>query len=234
MYLENISKSFFKDNKTIKVLENLNAKFEKGKFYIILGASGAGKSTLINLLGLLDTFDNGKYMIEGTDTLKLNDSELSKLRMKKIGMVFQDYFLNPRLNAFDNVYMAALINDEIKKENRNKAVEKVLSEVGLKERFKHYPDELSGGEQQRVCIARAIVNDPDYILADEPTGALDSENAKNIMNMFEKIVQKGKTVILVTHDLNNLKYGDVIYFLENKKLIEKSKNDIIKKYNKKK
>lgn len=234
MYLENISKSFFKDNKTIKVLENLNAKFEKGKFYIILGASGAGKSTLINLLGLLDTFDNGKYMIEGTDTLKLNDSELSKLRMKKIGMVFQDYFLNPRLNAFDNVYMAALINDEIKKENRNKAVEKVLSEVGLKERFKHYPDELSGGEQQRVCIARAIVNDPDYILADEPTGALDSENAKKIMNMFEKIVQKGKTVILVTHDLNNLKYGDVIYFLENKKLIEKSKNDIIKKYNKKK
>lgn len=230
MKLENVSKSFWKDNKKLEIFKNLNVTFEKGKFYIILGSSGSGKSTLINMLGLLDTIDSGKYTIENEEVD--TTSNLAKIRLEHIGFIFQSHYLNPRLNVFDNVYIASLINPNISKNLRKKRVNEMLNLVDLFNRDNHMPSEISGGEASRVCIARALINEPTFILADEPTGSLDYKNAQNIMKIFRKLVDNGKCVILVTHDLNNLKYGDIIYEIKNKKLVEVRKNDILKKCNK--
>lgn len=230
MKLENVNKIFLKDNEKLEIFKNLNVTFEKGKFYIILGSSGSGKSTLINILGLLDTFDSGKYIIENEEVT--STSNLAKIRLEHIGFIFQSHYLNPRLNVFDNIYIASLINSNIPRNLRKKRVKDMLELVELKNRDNHLPSEISGGEASRVCIARALINEPTFILADEPTGSLDYKNAQNIMQIFRKLVNNGKCVILVTHDLNNLKYGDIIYEIKNKKLIEVRKNDILKKYNK--
>ena len=233
MELKNANKSFVKDKKKIIILKDVNIKFELGKIYIIIGESGAGKSTLINILGLLDKLDSGTILFNNKPILKMNDNEMSNIRLKEIGMIFQDYYLNPRLSAKDNILIATLINKKIKPNNRNKLVETELEKFKLNERSNHYPHELSGGEQQRVCILRALINNPNYILADEPTGSLDPKNSNNVMNILKDLAKNGKCIIMVTHDYRNIKYADYVYTLKNGKLIEENKDAIYKKYVKK-
>lgn len=211
-------KNIYKNYGDITIFNNLSVNFEKGKFYTIIGPSGCGKSTLINILGLLDTFQTGNYKIGNKDISKLNDKDLAKIRMENIGLIFQDYYLNPRLTAYENILIATLINPKIKKEDRQNVVDNYLKKLGLYERKNHFPKELSGGEAQRVCIARALVNEPDYILADEPTGSLDNENSKIIMDILKSLTKSNKCVIMVTHDMSLIKLSDITYKIENKKL----------------
>ncbi len=219
--LENINKSFIKKKEKINIFENLNIKFDLGKMYAIIGESGAGKSTLIKILGLLDVFESGNYYIDDKQVNNLSDSELSKIRMEKVGLIFQDYYLNPRLTAFENILIATFINPNINKDDREKKVNELLKRFNLLERANHYPDELSGGEQQRVCIARALINNPQYILADEPTGSLDSKNTNIVLDILNDLVKEGKCVILVTHDMNVAKSADLIYELTDHTLHKK-------------
>ncbi len=219
--LENINKSFYKKKEEITIFKNMCFNFESNKVYAIIGKSGSGKTTLIHILGLLDTFDSGIYSIDNTTIATLNDSELSKIRKEKIGLIFQDYYLNPRLTARENVLIAAYLNTKISKEQREAKVREILKKLNLENRINHYPNELSGGEQQRVCIARALINDPKYILADEPTGALDNENSKIIMEKLLNLKKENKCVIIVTHDLNVAKRADEILELKNFNLEKK-------------
>ncbi len=219
--LENINKSFYKKKEEITIFKNMCFNFESNKVYAIIGKSSSGKTTLIHILGLLDTFDSGIYSIDNTTIATLNDSELSKIRKEKIGLIFQDYYLNPRLTARENVLIAAYLNTKISKEQREAKVREILKKLNLENRINHYPNELSGGEQQRVCIARALINDPRYILADEPTGALDNENSKIIMEKLLNLKKENKCVIIVTHDLNVAKRADEILELKNFNLEKK-------------
>lgn len=217
--INNCSKTYKTKTKNIEVLKNINAKFNKNKFYLIIGHSGSGKTTLINILGLLDKFDGGKYTLYGNDILNLNDTQISDLRMNKIGFIFQNFCLNPNLTALENVMVPMLINKKIISKNRKDKAMELLKSVKLENRITHFPKELSGGEQQRVSIARALANDPNIILADEPTGNLDEENEKIILSMLKELSQKGKCVIVVSHSLEAKKYADKIYKLNNGNLI---------------
>ncbi len=217
--INNCSKIYKTKTKNIEVLKNINAKFNKNKFYLIIGHSGSGKTTLINILGLLDKFDSGKYTLYGNDILNLNDTQISDLRMNKIGFIFQNFCLNPNLTALENVMVPMLINKKIIPKNRKDKAMELLKSVKLEKRITHFPKELSGGEQQRVAIARALANDPNIILADEPTGNLDEENEKIILSMLKELSQKGKCVIVVSHSLEAKKYADKIYKLNNGNLI---------------
>lgn len=217
--INNCSKTYKTKTKNIEVLKNINAKFNKNKFYLIIGHSGSGKTTLINILGLLDKFDSGKYTLYGNDILNLNDTQISDLRMNKIGFIFQNFCLNPNLTALENVMVPMLINKKIIPKNRKDKAMELLKSVKLENRITHFPKELSGGEQQRVAIARALANDPNIILADEPTGNLDEENEKIILSMLKELSQKGKCVIVVSHSLEAKKYADKIYKLNNGNLI---------------
>lgn len=222
MKLEKICKSYLikdgKQTKRIKVLSNVSINFYSGKFYVIKGHSGSGKSTLINILGLIDNFDSGKYEIYDTKTIDYSDSKLSNLRMKKIGFVFQSFHLKSTLKAYENVMLPMLINKDISiKERKEKAIQ-LLKMVGLEDRINHFPSELSGGEQQRVAIARALANDPQVILADEPTGNLDAKNEKEIFFLLRKLANNGKCVIVVSHSNEVEQYADIIYKIENQKV----------------
>ena len=172
------------------------------------------QSTLINILGLVDTFDDGKYMIDNVDTQNLNEDEKANIRMKKFGFVFQKFFLNERLTACDNVIVPMLINKNIEVNKRKILAQDLLKSLGLENRINHKPNELSGGEQQRVAIARALVNDPDFIIADEPTGNLDKNNEKMVLDILKDLtVKNNKSVIVVTHSDDVKKYADVIYII---------------------
>ncbi|MEM4705913.1 MAG: ABC transporter ATP-binding protein, partial [Candidatus Methanomethylicaceae archaeon] len=185
----------------------------KGEFVAIVGPSGSGKSTLLNLLGALDRPTKGKVIVDGIDISKLNNNQLAELRNKKIGFIFQTFNLIPYMNALENVevpMIAAKINS---KERRNRAMQ-LLSIVGLEQFYKNRPSELSGGQQQRVAIARALINNPKIILADEPTGNLDSKSAYEIMEVLKKLNNNGSTIILVTHNLQLIKYCDRVLFMK--------------------
>ncbi len=213
--LKNVSKSYTDFGRVkVPVLEQVSYAFEKGKVYAVMGVSGAGKSTLLNLIGLLDDIDDGEIYIEGNKLDKLSEDEKAEMRMKKIGFVFQEYYLNPKLTVAENIILAMKINKEITKKEYLPRVEKLLAMFGMEDYAKRYPKQLSGGEQQRVCIARALANDPGIILADEPTGNLDSANEINVLEHLQALAKQGKTVIIVTHNDITKQYADEVYYLE--------------------
>jgi len=196
---ENINKIYGKGDIQVNALENVNINIKKGEYIAIIGPSGSGKSTFMNLLGCLDKPTSGKLFIDNTDVSKLNESELAKIRREKIGFIFQKYNLLPTLSALENVALAMSFAGVSVKERYERA-EKLLDMVGLSKRVTHKPSELSGGEQQRVAIARALANKPSIILADEPTGNVDTKGGWKIMDILEEINKQGETVIIVTHD----------------------------------
>lgn len=219
--LKNIRKNFG----TLKVLENITCEFREKTFYAILGESGTGKTTLINILGLLDTSYNGTYLLNNINVLDSHNKSLTLNKSTKIGFVFQDYQLLQNMTALENVMIPMLLNNEIKRKNRRDLAIRLLKKVGLEDRKDHYPKELSGGEQQRVAIARALANNPEIILADEPTGNLDKKNETVIFELLKNISQDGKCVIIVSHSLNITNYADYIYKLQNGKIFgEKNEN----------
>ena len=220
MNVENIEKVYQTKNKQINALTNFTYEFKKGTFYAITGNSGSGKSTLIRVLGLIDKMNSGKYLLNGADITKLNDIELSKLRMKMIGFVFQDFYLDNYLKAYANVMLPMLINKDIPKEKRKEKAIALLQKLGLDERINHYPKELSGGEQQRVAIARSLANNPEYILADEPTGNLDEENEAKVFAILKTMSEEGKCVIVVSHSQKVNDYADVVLNLKDGKLVQ--------------
>ena len=221
--LNNVTKNYISRHRNILVLDDISVEFLSGTFYLIIGHSGNGKSTLINILGLIDSKFDGNYTIYGQNISTLNDKDLAKIRMQHIGFIFQDFYLDPYLKAIENVIVPMYINKIIAKENRKSKAIELLDRVGLKERIHHFPRELSGGEQQRVAIARALANDPDIILADEPTGNLDSTNEKMVFEQLKKLSKDGKCVIVVSHSDLAKKYADVVYEIDNHKLHEVKK-----------
>ena len=197
--LKNIIRNFQLGPQTVHVLKGINLTIKKGEYVALMGPSGSGKSTLMNLLGCLDTPTSGSYMIANRDVSKMNDNQLADVRNKEIGFVFQTFNLIPRQTALQNVALPLVYAGE-KKDKRISRAKKVLDEVGLSDRITHKPNQLSGGQRQRVAIARALVNSPSLILADEPTGNLDSSTSNEIMKLFEEIHKNGNTLIIVTHE----------------------------------
>ena len=219
--IKEITKEYKIKNKTIIAINNITTNLEYGKLYLIMGPSGSGKSTLLQMLGLLDPPTRGKILIDKKDIYLLNNYEKNNFRSKKVGFIFQSFYLNENLNSYENVMMPMFINPKIKKTNRKKLAILLLNSLGLKERIFHYPNELSGGEQQRVAIARAIANNPDIILADEPTASLDKENEKIILNYLKKMSQRGKCVIISSHDEFVKRYADYVIYLNNGEITDK-------------
>jgi len=197
---EKISKVYQMDSLAVPVLSDINLTIKKNDFMAIVGPSGSGKSTLMHLIGLLDTPTTGRILLEDKDVSKLSEEKLAQLRNQKIGFVFQTFNLIPRTSALSNVELP-LIYAGVPDEERKKRSEEILIKIGLEKRIHHFPNQLSGGEQQRVAIARALVNHPSLILADEPTGNLDSKTGAQIIEILKQLNKEGNTIILVTHDL---------------------------------
>ncbi|MBI3233740.1 MAG: ABC transporter ATP-binding protein [Bacteroidetes bacterium] len=197
--IKGIKKSYRVGGEMVYALKGVDLSIEKGEYVALMGPSGSGKSTLMNMLGCLDTPGEGSYYLNGTDVSQMDDNELAEVRNKEIGFVFQTFNLMPRLSALENVAMP-LIYAGVKKEERISRATHSLEAVKLGDRMTHRPNELSGGQRQRVAVARALVNNPSIILADEPTGNLDSKTSEEMMNLFEEIHHKGNTVIVITHE----------------------------------
>lgn len=216
--IKDITKTYKTKKREVEVLKNIDLTFSLGKFYAIMGPSGSGKSTLFNILGLVDTPSSGAYKINGIDITKLTDKSSSIIRMNNIGFVFQDFNLDPYLNALENVMMPLYLNKKIKKEDREKISKDILTKLNLENRLEHFPNELSGGEAQRVAIARALVNNPNIILADEPTGNLDEELETEIFKILKSLTKENKCVIVVSHSSKIKEYADVVYTLKDGKI----------------
>ena len=197
--IKNVSKNYIMGELEVPALKNINLKIQQNEYVAIMGPSGSGKSTLMNILGCLDIPTEGNYLFNKTDVSILDDDALSSMRNKEIGFIFQNFNLLPKLNALQNVEMP-LIYAGIKSEERRKHALEALEKVGLTDRIHHKPSELSGGQRQRVAIARALVTNPGILLADEPTGALDSKTGEEIMELFRKLHTEGNTIILITHE----------------------------------
>lgn len=197
--VKGLDKYYINGEMKLHALKNINFSIEKGEFVAIMGSSGSGKSTMMNILGCLDHTFDGTYILDKIDISKLSDQKLSKIRNRKIGFVFQSFNLLSKLTALENVELPLIYAGMNHKERVHKAKD-VLEKVGLGDRLNHRPNELSGGQKQRVAIARALVNEPAIILADEPTGNLDSTSEKEIMELFKKLNDQGKTIIIVTHE----------------------------------
>lgn len=219
MKLTNIHKEYDAGKLKVPVLRDINLEIEDGEFIAIMGPSGSGKSTLMNMIGFLDSPTSGTYELNGEKINTFHENKLAILRNKHIGFVFQQFFLFPRQNALKNVE-SPLIYSGVSKRERQERAEEMLGRVGLEDRVKHLPNELSGGQKQRVCIARALVNDPEIILADEPTGALDTKTGQQIMELFTELNKEGKTVIIVTHEEEVAAYADRIIFLRDGRITE--------------
>lgn len=197
--LENIVKNYYVGAITVEALRTVNLTIGLNEYVAIMGPSGSGKSTLMNIIGCLDTITNGRFILNGTDVSFMTDNELATIRNKEIGFVFQTFNLLPRYTAFENV-MLPLVYAGMPTKQRIERTDKVIEEVGLTDRSQHRPNELSGGQRQRVAVARALVNNPSIILADEPTGNLDTKTSIEIMGLFEEIYKQGNTIVVVTHE----------------------------------
>jgi len=197
--LEQVTKLYQMDEIEVRALNGVDLSVEEGEFVAITGPSGSGKSTMLHIVGCLDLPTSGSVFLEGTDISSLGDSELARLRGKRIGFVFQFFNLYPTLNAIENVELPMMIQNVGAQERRDKAT-KLLESVGLNERKSHFPSQLSGGQRQRIAISRALSNDPALILADEPTGNLDSESGQEILAIFERLHDEGGTIVVVTHE----------------------------------
>lgn len=199
--VKNLKKTYFLGGEEVYALDDVSLSIKEHEFVAIIGQSGSGKSTFMNMLGCLDRPDSGEITLDGTDILKCKEKELSVIRNKKIGFIFQQFYLLPKLSALENVELPLIYQGMPTKKRREKAV-KALKAVGLEKRMNHKPNQLSGGQQQRVAIARALVGEPSLILADEPTGNLDSRSGKEIMMLLHNLYEEGNTIVLITHDNN--------------------------------
>ncbi len=197
--IKGITKEFRIGSQIIRALREIDLEINKGDYLALMGASGSGKSTLMNILGCLDTPTTGSYFLRGNDVSRMNDDQLAEIRNKEIGFVFQTFNLLPRYSALDNVALP-LVYAGVDKVTRTARATEVLRQVGLSDRMDHKPNELSGGQRQRVAVARALINDPSIILADEPTGNLDSKTSAEIMDLFDRLAKEGNTIVLVTHE----------------------------------
>jgi putative ABC transport system ATP-binding protein len=197
--IRKLVRNFKLGNETIKVLRSVDLQVQRGEYVALMGPSGSGKSTLMNILGCLDTPTEGEYYLNGREVARLSDNELAEIRNKEIGFIFQTFNLLPRSTALDNVILP-LIYAGLKKEEREKQAKRALDQVALSDRIMHKPNELSGGQRQRVAIARALVNNPSILLADEPTGNLDTKTSIEIMGLLHDIHKSGNTIIIVTHE----------------------------------
>lgn len=225
--IENISKTYKIGDISVKALRGVDLQINEGEFAAIMGPSGSGKSTLMNIIGCLDTPDSGKYFLENIDVSKLNDNQLANIRNTKVGFIFQTFNLLSRFNTFQNVELPTIYT-KMKLKNKNQRISEYINSVGLKGKEKNKPSELSGGERQRVAIARALVNNPAIILADEPTGNLDSRTGEEIMAIFQDLNKHGKTILLVTHELDIAVHTQRIIYLRDGLIVkeEKLKNPV--------
>ena len=220
--LKDIVKTYDTGTDDVPVLKGVSLSIEKGDYLAIMGPSGSGKSTLMNIIGCLDKPSSGTYHLDGKDIFSLTDNELSEIRAHKIGFVFQNFQLLKGETALQNV-MLPLSFANVKKPLRAGIAEKALDRVGLKERMNFLPTQLSGGQKQRVAIARALVNNPDIILADEPTGALDQKSGKSVMELFEKLNREGVTIVIITHDENVGKRANKLLHIVDGEILEHKK-----------
>jgi len=221
--LENLCRHFAVGNQVVRALDEVDLVINEKEYVSIMGVSGSGKSTLLNILGLLDTPTSGDYLLSGTNTSKMNDDEMAHIRSTKIGFIFQSFHLIPRLTAAENVEMPMVLSGLNPKERREK-VENALARVSLTDRSDHRPEQLSGGQRQRVAIARSVVMEPDVLLADEPTGNLDSSSSKEIIKLIEELNQGGLTLVVVTHDKEMGRRSDRLIELLDGKIINDNQN----------
>ena len=217
--LRNVWKIYQLGEVAVPAVKDVSLKIHKGEYVVILGPSGSGKSTMMNLVGALDVPSKGEILLDGKDIGKMTESELAQLRGKKIGFVFQQFNLIPSLNATQNVELPMMFYGA-PPGHRFERAQMLLTQVGLSHRLTHLPTKLSGGEQQRVAIARALSNDPEVILADEPTGNLDSVTGLHIMEMLDKLHKQGKTIIMVTHDVEKVKHAERVIELKDGKILK--------------
>ncbi len=232
--IKKLSKNYTNDTVVTPVLFDIDLKIEKGEFLAIMGPSGSGKSTLMHILGFLDRGSLGQFLFEGRDTVNLSDDELAEIRNEKVGFVFQAFNLLPRTTVLDNVIVPLLYSKKPRALHKKMGEDALLS-VDLKDRMSFFTNQISGGQKQRVAIARALVNDPEVIFADEPTGNLDSKSGEVVMNILRTLNEKGRTIILVTHEQETAEYADRIITIRDGKIISdeaSSKNGLI--YGKKK
>jgi len=220
--LKNVAKYYHMGDETVKALDGINIDVYQGDFVAIVGPSGSGKSTAMNMVGALDFSTKGDIYLDNLNIEKLEESDLAQIRGRRIGFIFQTFNLIPTLTAVENV-MLPMIFQGIEYEERLERAKELLTKIGLEHRFTHLPNELSGGERQRVAVARALANNPEVILADEPTGNLDTKRGEEIAEMLTQLNKEGKTIILVTHDLYVAKHADKIYHLKDGKLVSKNK-----------
>ena len=227
--LKNIVKNYYVGSIVVKALRSITIDIKKNEYVAIMGPSGSGKSTLMNLIGCLDTATEGTYILNGTDVSQMEDNKLAEIRNREIGFVFQTFNLLPRYTALENVTLP-MVYAGINKQDRHERALRVIEDVGLSDRMDHKPNELSGGQRQRVAVARALVNNPSIILADEPTGNLDSKTSLDIMNLLDEIHDRGNTIILVTHEEDIARHAHRIIRLIDG---EVAKDEVNKKYAKK-
>ncbi|MCD8104630.1 MAG: ABC transporter ATP-binding protein [Lachnospiraceae bacterium] len=222
--LDHIYKDYILGKMKVPALKDISLEVEKGEYLAVMGPSGSGKSTLMNIIGCLDRPTSGSYELSGQNVMGLNDSQLADVRLKNLGFVFQNFQLLPRMTALDNVALPLVYAGVRKKMRRQKARE-ALIRVGLEDRVTFKPTQLSGGQKQRVAIARAMVNEPDILLADEPTGALDSKSGEQVMELFQKLNEEGVTVIMITHDRNIAGHAKRMVEIFDGELIERKSAD---------
>ena len=220
--LKGIYKDYQQGKMIVPVLKDVNFSMEEGEYVAIMGPSGSGKSTLMNIIGCLDQATKGTFFLDGQDISKCSENEMSDIRLNKIGFVFQAYHLIPELNALENL-VVPLGYAGMRKKEREKIAYELLTEFGIDDLEKKHVSQMSGGEQQRIAIMRAIINKPQILLADEPTGNLDKENSQTIMNLFERLNKQGMTIVMVTHDTSLAKYGTRVVRVEDGRIIEKGK-----------